>query len=121
MRARIFITALVLAACKGNEPAAPVPAANAVADTARVLTSAPGPWADAGIQAYIKRNIAPGDTVPVVYRKTYREHKGKNYLVAEIGHSQGPIFKGEKYIFIDSLSQAMYEYNFDQDSLIPVK
>ncbi|MCC6186392.1 MAG: hypothetical protein IT256_04495 [Chitinophagaceae bacterium] len=78
-------------------------------------------WADEYIITYMEGNkdrLTEVDGYPVTYIKESTERNGKNYAMVEIGHSFESRYVADQWIFVDSLTKEIYEYDLVNDSLI---
>ena len=78
-------------------------------------------WADAYILKYLDANkdrLTTSDGKPVTYMKDSSTRYGRDYAMVRIGHSFENHYVTNQWIFIDSLSKQIYEYDLPNDSLI---
>lgn len=81
-------------------------------------------WADSLIMIYIEKNqyrLKEVDGIPISYIKDIDIRNNRTYGVARIGHSFEHRYVTDQWIFIDSISKDIYEYDLVNDSLIPWK
>ena len=79
-------------------------------------------WAGYFIVDYLKNNserLTEIDGHPVSYIKDTITRQGRKYAMVKIGHSFQHRYVTDQWIFIDSLSKEIYEYDLPNDSLIP--
>ena len=78
-------------------------------------------WADVYILKYLdakKDRLTTADGKPVTYMKETSKREGRDYAMVRIGHSFENHYVTNQWIFIDSLSKQIYEYDLPNDSLI---
>ena len=79
-------------------------------------------WADDFILDYLEHNserLTEVDGYPVSYIKDTITRQGRKYVKVKIGHSFEHRYFTDQWIFIDSLSKEIFEYDLQNDSLIP--
>ncbi|HNP69197.1 MAG TPA: hypothetical protein PKH16_14915 [Aequorivita sp.] len=79
-------------------------------------------WADDYIIDYLENNserLTEVDGYPISYIKETTTRQGRKYAMVKIGHSFEHRYVTDQWIFIDSLSKDIYEYDLPNDSLIP--
>lgn len=79
-------------------------------------------WADDFIIDYLEYNserLTEVDGYPISYIKETTTRQGRKYAMVKIGHSFEHRYVTDQWIFIDSLSKDIYEYDLPNDSLIP--
>lgn len=78
-------------------------------------------WADEYIIKYLESNkdrLTEVDGHPVTYIKETTERNERNYAMVKIGHSFESRYVTDQWIFVDSLTKEIYEYDLANDSLI---
>ena len=78
-------------------------------------------WADEYIIKYLESNkdrLTEVDGHPVTYIKETTERDERNYAMVKIGHSFESRYVTDQWIFVDSLTKEIYEYDLANDSLI---
>jgi hypothetical protein len=78
-------------------------------------------WADDFIIDYLEHNserLTEVDGHPVTYMKDAAIREGRKYAMVKIGHSFEHRYVTDQWIFIDSLTKEIYEYDLPNDSLI---
>lgn len=78
-------------------------------------------WADDFIMDYLEQNserLTNVDGYPVTYMKELVTREGRVYAMVKIGHSFEHRYVTDQWIFIDSLTKEIYEYDLPNDSLI---
>ncbi len=78
-------------------------------------------WADQYIIKYLEQNkdrLTEVDGYPVTYIKEISERNKRKYAMVKIGHSFEHRYIADQWIFIDSMSKVIYEYDLANDSLI---
>jgi hypothetical protein len=82
-------------------------------------------WVDSLVMKYINQTndtlikLARRDSIPVEWMLDRTEITGTTkYLVFQIGHSFEYRFITDKWLYIDSLTRNIYEYDLSSDSLI---
>jgi len=78
-------------------------------------------WADEFIIKYIKANqkvFIETDSIHYAYMKDTTTIDGKKYAIAQIGLNTPERFVTEQWLYIDSLTKNIYEYDVINDSLI---
>lgn len=78
-------------------------------------------WADEYIIKYLESNkdrLTEVDGHPITYIKEKAERNERNYAIVKIGHSFESRYVTVQWIFVDSLTKEIYEYDLANDSLI---
>lgn len=78
-------------------------------------------WADEYIIKYLEGNkerLTEVDDHPVTYIKEITERDERVYAMVEIGHSFEHRYVPDQWIYVDSLTKNIYEYDVANDSLI---
>jgi hypothetical protein len=78
-------------------------------------------WADKYIIKYLESNkdrLTEVEGHPVTYIKETTVKNDRNYAMVKIGHSFESRYVTDQWIFIDSLTKEIYEYDLANDSLI---
>lgn len=82
-------------------------------------------WVDSLVMKYINQTndtiikLARRDNIPVEWMLDRTENTDTaKYLVFQIGHSFEHKFLTDKWLYIDSLTRNIYEYDLPNDSLI---
>lgn len=78
-------------------------------------------WADDYIIKYLENNkdrLTEVDGYPVTYIKETTERNQRNYAMVRIGHNFESRYVTDQWIFVDSLTKEIYEYDLVNDSLI---
>jgi len=78
-------------------------------------------WANEYIIKYLESNkdrLTEVDGRPVTYIKDTTERNERNYAMVKIGHSFEHRYVTDQWIFVDSLTKEIYEYDLPNDSLI---
>lgn len=81
-------------------------------------------WADNLIIEYLEANreyLTEVESFPVTYFKETQIRNNKVYAAARIGHFFEHKYITDQWIFIDSITMAIYEYDLPNDSLIAWK
>ncbi|MES2617294.1 MAG: hypothetical protein V4613_05415 [Bacteroidota bacterium] len=76
-------------------------------------------WADSFIADYLEANKDISTTTPVTYLKQRKQQNGRNYAFVRIVHSDSLRFTTKQIIYIDSITQIIYNYDVVNDTLIP--
>lgn len=79
-------------------------------------------WADSAILRYLRGNrerLTEVDGIPVTYMKDRTERDGRTYAAVKIGHSFEGHYTADQWIYVDSQTQAIYEYDLGNDILLP--
>ncbi|MBI3233553.1 MAG: hypothetical protein HYZ42_05860 [Bacteroidetes bacterium] len=78
-------------------------------------------WADSLILIYMQANkdrFTEVDGQEVTYMKETTERNGRGYIFVNIGHSFESRYLSDQWIYIDSLTKEIYEYDLPNDSLM---
>lgn len=82
-------------------------------------------WSDSLIVQYINQSqdetmvAARKDTIPLTWMLDSRKHTDTaEFLIYQLGHSYEDRFMTDTWLYIDSLTKAVYEYDLPADSLI---
>lgn len=77
-------------------------------------------WADDLIFEYLEHNserLTKIDDIPISFIKDTLTRQGKKYITVKIGHSFENRYVTDQWIFINSLTKEIYEYDLQIDSL----
>lgn len=123
----VLVFLLIHIGCKEKRAETTVPVPNK--DTSIVIQSslpkANTNWADSLIIGYINRTdnemiqATRSDSIPIewMFDRTEQTDSAK-YLVFQLGHSFEHKYITDGWLYIDSLTKAVYEYDIANDSLI---
>lgn len=78
-------------------------------------------WANAPIEKYLDENkdrLKSVEGANVSYMKEISEREGKTYAMVRIGHDFEDHYVTEQWIYVDSITKQVYEYDLPNDSLI---
>ena len=78
-------------------------------------------WADSLVLKYLDNNserLTEVDGYEVTYMKDYQIRNGKNYAAIKIGHSFEYKYVTDQWLYIDSLTHEIFEYDLPNDTLI---
>lgn len=78
-------------------------------------------WAEEYIVKYLDSNkdrLTEVDGHPLTYMKETMVRNERSYVVVKIGHSFEHNYITDQWIYIDSLTKGIYEYDLVNDSLI---
>ena len=78
-------------------------------------------WADPLIEDYLNLHLdklSGSPQGPLTYIKEYGDWEGKNYLTVRIGQSFTDHYATLQWLFIDSTTKQVFEYDIPNDTLI---